>query len=344
MTRLRLSVIIVSYNTIDYLRRCLVSLGTYQSSWLSEVIVVDNASTDGSAEMVAAEFPWVRLVRRARNDGYGVALNNGVLTATGGLLMFLNPDIEVREESVDHLCAFVADHPQAGVVGPRLEQADGQPQASAKHFCSAWRLALEASRLPLLLPKTLRSSLLLGTYFDQAKTRRVSWISGACHVVPKAVWDDVGELTEETFCGFDDYDYCFRARAKGYDVWLDAESAMTHHCSIAVKDRWSEWEVEQVAIHNTYVVLESHWARWRIKCLLIAELMTYGAEWARLKASPRRHRSEQEYAHRLGLRLNLLGALLTGRRRAMRRFGETSVECSSAPLPLETHRTWRRRS
>ncbi len=316
-----LSVVIVSYNTADYLLRCLTSLERYRPSLPFEVIVVDNASLDGSAEMVATEFPAVRLIQRSTNDGYGVALNRGVDEASGALLMFLNPDIEVTEGSIDHLCRFVADHPGIGVVGPRLLLGDGSSQASAKHFCSTWRLALEASRLPLLLPRTMRGHLLLGTYFDQTETRRVSWVSGACHFVPREVWDDVGKLTEETFCGFDDYDYCFRAHAKGYEVWIDAHSIMTHHCSIAVRDRWSEWEVEQVAIHNTYVVLESHWAHWKVKSLLTAELVTNGTEWARLQASPRRRRLEHEYVERLVLRLTLFWALLIGRQRPIRRFG-----------------------
>jgi GT2 family glycosyltransferase len=222
---------------------------------------------------------------------------------------------------VEHLYRFAGDHPRAGVVGPRLQLADSSPQASAKHFCSAWRLLLEASRLPLVLPKGLRGHLLLGTYFDQSETRRVSWVSGACHVVPRSVWDDVGPLTEETFCGFDDYDYCFRANARGYEVWIDAGSTMTHHCSIAVRDRWSEWEVEQVAIHNTYIVLATHWPRWKVKSLLASELAAYTTEWARIRVSPGPRRSEREYAERLGLRLRLLANLLTGRQRPIRRFG-----------------------
>jgi len=321
-----LSIIIVSYNTRDYLRGCLTSLERYRSTQPFEVVVVDNASTDGSVEMVLDEFPEARLVPRITNAGYGVALNIGVDVASGQLLMFLNPDIEVTEGSVDHLCRFVADHERAGVVGPRLLLADGSPQASAKHFCSTTRLVLEASRLPLLLPRKIRGRLLLGTYFDQSETRHVSWVSGACHVVPRAVWEDVGRLTEETFCGFDDYDYCFRARAKGYQVWIDAQSTMTHHCSVAVRDRWTEWEVEQVAIHNTYVVLGSHWPRWKVRSYLMAEIATYVSELVRIRVAPGGEPSQREYARRLRRRVALLDALLIGRQRPIRRFGAVGLD------------------
>ena len=320
----QLSVIIVSYNTVEYLRRCLISLAAHPPSVPHEIIVVDNASTDGSVEVMAAGFPAIQVIRRATNDGYGVALNAGAGVATGSLLMFLNPDIEVSVGSMDELCRFVVDNPRVGVVGPRLQLADGSPQASAKYFCSPWRLALEASRAPLLMPKTWRGRLLLGTYFDQSKTRKVPWISGACHVVPKAVWDEVGGLTEATFCGFDDYDYCVRVHAKGYQVWLDAESTMTHHGSVAVRDRWSPWEVEQVAIHNTYVVLGSHWPRWRVKAYLIAEIATYESELLRIWLSPT-SAPRLEYDARLRQRLRLLQAFLTGREQPRQRFGATSV-------------------
>jgi N-acetylglucosaminyl-diphospho-decaprenol L-rhamnosyltransferase len=318
-----LSLVIVSYNTASHLSRCLASIGRYPPTRPFEIVVVDNASSDDSAEMVARDFPEVRLVRRPSNDGYGVAVNSAVKVTAGKWLMFLNPDVEVREGSLDQLCDFADRHPRAGVVGPRLELADGRVQASAQHFCSPWRLVFEGSRLHLLLPRKWRGRLLLGTYFDQSETCAVPWISGACHLIPRSVWDDVGPLTEETFCGFDDYDFCYRARSRGYEVWLDADTRMTHHCSVAVRARWNQQEVEQVAIHNTYVVLESHWSWWRIKALQAAELMTYGVEWLRVTSRRRRGEDDAEYQNRLSQRVVLFGRLLVGRQRPIRRFGGT---------------------
>src|SRR6202030_3834334 len=128
----------------------------------------------------------------------------------GQYLMFVNPDIEVSPGSLDSLLAFVKSHPRAGLVGPRLLLADGTPQASARRRVSAGLLLLEASRLHLLLPSRLRGQFMLGVYDAQTKTRKVDWISGACHLIPRRVWEEVGFLTEDTFCGFDDYDYCYR--------------------------------------------------------------------------------------------------------------------------------------
>lgn len=314
------SVIIVSYNTVDHLRRCLTSIAANPSRRPIEVVVVDNASPDGSADMVQSEFPSVRLVRRATNDGYGVALNFGVGATTGRRLMFLNPDIEVIGGAIDELCDFSEAHVHAGVVGPRLELTDGRPQASAQHFRSPWRLLLEGTRLHLLLPANLRGRLLLGIYDEQTETRRVPWISGACHVIARPVWDDIGPLTQETFCGFDDYDYCFRARSKGYEVWQHTASRMTHHCSAAVRDRWSRAEVEQVAIHNTFVVIQGHWPWWRVKAVMAAELLTGLADWMRVQTRLGADSRDEQYGNRLRQRLGLFARLLVGRQCPIRRF------------------------
>src|SRR5580658_1050005 len=100
-----LSLVIVSYNTADHLSRCLASIERYPPTRPFEIVVVDNASSDGSAEMVARHFPDVRLLRRDSNDGYGVAVNFAMKVTVGRMwLMFLNPDVEVQEGSLDQLC------------------------------------------------------------------------------------------------------------------------------------------------------------------------------------------------------------------------------------------------
>jgi GT2 family glycosyltransferase len=317
-----LSIIIVNYNTQDHLRRCLSSLQEHPAHSETEVIVVDNGSSDGSADMVAREHPSVHLLCSPTNEGYGRALNRGALEAHGDVLMFLNPDIEIAGESLDALLAFVVTHPTVGVVGPRLLLSDGQPQPSARRFLSPALLLVEALRLHLLLPGPLRSRWFLGTYFAQDMERRVPWVSGACHVVPRGVWRQVGPLTEETFCGFDDYDYCYRVSRAGYEVWLCAGATMTHHCSVAVRQRWTSWEVEQVAIHNTYVVLSPLWPRWRIKALELAELMSWGIELARHAVWPRSEVAhlDEPYSERLWKRIRLTWRLLSGREEPRRRF------------------------
>jgi N-acetylglucosaminyl-diphospho-decaprenol L-rhamnosyltransferase len=320
--RPELSIVIVSFDTLPHLRRCLMSIQNHPADVPQEIVVIDNDSSDGSAEMVTREFPVVRLLRSKTNTGYGVAANEAVAATTGRLLLLLNPDIEVSPGALSTLVAFAGAHPRAGVIGPMLLLGDGQPQPSARRFLSSWLLLAEGLRLHLLLPLRLRSKLLLGTYFDQREEMRVPWISGACHLVPRSVWEAVGRLTEDTFCGFDDYDYCYRATRAKYEVWLCPSAVMTHHCSVAVRQRWASWDVEQLAMHNTYVVLSNHWSAWRVRSFMLAELITWIAEGMRHALWPRLglETLDEPYSRRLGRRIRLDFRLLCGLEKPRRRF------------------------
>jgi GT2 family glycosyltransferase len=317
-----LSILIVSYNARDYLRRCLHSIREHPPSIRYEVLVIDNESSDASADMAAEEFPEVRLIRPGSNDGYGVAVNLGVRQAEGNLLMFLNPDMEVFAGSFDTLLEFLSRHPRVGVVGPCLVYGDGSPQSSTHRTASAFRLLLEVSRLHLLLPSKMRGQLLHGAYLPKPETMQVDWIIGACHLIPRPVWDEVGPLTEETFCGHDDYDYCYRARRAGYEVWVCSEAVMVHYTSTSVRKRWSSWEVEALNTHNTYVILSSHWPKWRVKTYAAAELFLHTTELLRQMVRPRREYEAlvESYSRRVRQRMNLSWSLLIGREQPIRRF------------------------
>jgi GT2 family glycosyltransferase len=235
--------------------------------------------------------------------------------------MFLNPDVEITEGSLDTLIDFGKSHPRAGVIGPRLVFGNGEPQASAKRFLSVGLLLAEALRLHFIVPNCIRSRVFLGTYFDQKQTLKVGWVSGACHLIPRYVWEAVGPLTEETFCGSDDYDYCYRVNRTGYEVWLCASATMTHHCSVAVRQRWTRWEVEQLAIHNFYVVMQLHWPKWRVKVFCAAEVLSYVLEMARNIIRPRfEGELASAYRDRLKQRMHLTMRLFTGRETPQRRF------------------------
>ena len=317
-----LSIVIVSFETLAHLRRCLRSIQDQPADVRREVVVIDNHSSDGSAEMVAREFPDVGLLRSETNTGYGVAANQAVATTTGEMILLLNPDIEVSPGALASLRACASRHPRAGVIGPKLLLGNGQPQPSARRFLSSWLLLLEGLRLHLLLPMRLRSKLMLGTYFDQGVELRVPWISGACHLIPRSVWKEVGQLTEETFCGFDDYDYCYRVARAHYEVWLCPSAVMTHHCSVAVRQRWASWDVEQLAMHNTYVVLSNHWPAWRVRAFMLAELITWLVEGVRHSLWPRSglEALDEQYGTRLARRIRLDLRLLIGLEKPRRRF------------------------
>jgi N-acetylglucosaminyl-diphospho-decaprenol L-rhamnosyltransferase len=329
-----LSILIVSYNTAGHLRRCLESLRAHSPSMAIEVIVIDNASHDGSADMVEQEFPECRLIRSEANEGYGVAINCGMRVARGNYLLFLNPDTETTAGALETLLNFAKSHPRAGVVTARLLMSDGSPQASVRRDPSATSVLLETTRLHLLLPRSLRGRLMLSVYYPLTKSIQVPWCSGACHLIPRAVWDDVGLLTEETFCGFDDFDYCYRVRRSGYEVWLCADAEMTHHCSVSVKETWSSWDLEQVSIHNSYVILSSLWPAWRWKALGLAEIASYLSEYLRhvVRRRAEYHDLGEDYRERLRRRIRLTWNFVLGREKPLRRFKPQRANRASEPL------------
>ena len=120
-----LSIVIVSYNTRDLLRACLASIDRSTGVESRETFVVDNASTDGSPDMVAAEFPWVRLLRSAANRGYAAANNLAVVKARGRSILLLNPDTELPPHALSTLNDYLEAHPDTAVVGPKLVRSDG---------------------------------------------------------------------------------------------------------------------------------------------------------------------------------------------------------------------------
>src|SRR6266540_1139455 len=124
-----LSIVLVSFNTRDHLRRCLQSLFAYQHGDF-EVIVVDNASPDGSAAMVASEFPKVRLLRNARNDGFAIGANAGMRVAQGDVILLLNPDSELTQDAFSAPADYMRGHADAGALGIKILDPDGGLQLS----------------------------------------------------------------------------------------------------------------------------------------------------------------------------------------------------------------------
>jgi len=279
--------------------------------------LIDNASSDETLEHVGELFPSVIVTASVTNDGYGVAVNRAVRDAKGRYFVFLNPDCEVMPGAIDVLVAFLSKSEAVGVVGPRLVLPSGQPQPSGRRFPSPLRLILEVSRLHRLLPAAWRADYLLGTYWDQSDTRRVDWVSGACHVLSREVWDKVGSLTEKTFCGFDDLEYCYRAAELGLETWLCTDATVMHHVGTSVSGRWLPTEVDELAINNAYVLYEDLWPTWRVRIFAVCEAAAAASDC--ITAGVRLQRSEPREDRRHGVKraarqVALLLGMASGRR------------------------------
>ncbi len=223
------SVVIVSFNSRDDLRSCLRSILDQTDGVEYEVIVVDNASGDGSAEMVEAEFPQVTLLRRADNAGFAAANNEGIRAARGDAILLLNPDAEFTGNVLPPLYHYLQANPGVGVIGPKLLDDDGSLQLSCRRFPGfATALFNRYSLATRLFPKNPFSTRYLMTDFDHESIAEVDWVSGACMMLARQALDQIGPLDEGYFVYIEDVDLCQRAHRAGYKVVYFPEVAVVH--------------------------------------------------------------------------------------------------------------------
>ncbi len=220
-----LSVVIVSYNTRVDLERCLESLRQHPPSIPHEVVVVDNASTDGSAE-AAERFAGVRVIRHDRNAGFSVANNIGIRASHGELVLLLNSDTIAPPGAIDRLVTRLQRSPEAAVVGPRLVNGSGQAELSFGPMISPlseWR----QSRLVKALAGNDREAVARVEAMTRQE-RQVDWVTGACLLVRRADAEAVGLLDERFFMYTEDVDFCASIRARGRKVLFTPDVEVIH--------------------------------------------------------------------------------------------------------------------
>lgn len=241
MGNVDLSVIIVNWNTSDLLQRCLESLygrgskvdakvgGPARTGLSFEVVVVDNASTDGSAAMVAERFPQTRLQENRANVGFTRANNQGITSSNGRYVLLLNSDAEIVGDALETIVTYLDTHSEVGVVGPLLLNSDGSVQSSRRRFPTLATGFVESTVLQEYLP---RSGLLSRFYVDDIapdSAHRVDWVVGACFAVRRAAIEQVGIMDEGFFMYFEEVDWCWRMKKAGWQVAFLPAAQVIHH-------------------------------------------------------------------------------------------------------------------
>ena len=233
-----LSVIILNFNTRDHLRTCLQSVRDEGSALEAEIIVVDNASTDGSAAMVAAEFPWVQLIRAPRNGGYAYGNNLALREARGSSLMLLNPDTRVPPGGFAMLLERLHADRRVGIVGPKLLRPDGSMHlASRRSFPTPPVAFYRFSGLSRIFPRSSRFGRYNLTFLDPDVPVEVDSVCGACMLLRREVIDQIGLLDERFFMYGEDLDWCLRARQAGWIVRYEPATVYLHQHGAASSKR-----------------------------------------------------------------------------------------------------------
>jgi N-acetylglucosaminyl-diphospho-decaprenol L-rhamnosyltransferase len=221
------SVIIVGWQVRDLLRDCLASIAAYEDRTHLEVLVVDNASTDGTAAMVKAKFPWVRLITLDHNPGFAAGNNAGLRHATGDICVLLNPDTEIAGPALTTLAGYLRAHPKVGAAGPRLLNPDGTLQTAGYAMPTLFQLWYDLVPWPRRLYNSRRN----GRYPDAPDDRPydVGFPLGACLAIPRDLFSVVGLLDEAYGMYMEEIDFCARLHGAGYAVRIVPMVTVTHH-------------------------------------------------------------------------------------------------------------------
>ncbi|MGQ0720848.1 MAG: glycosyltransferase family 2 protein [Candidatus Eiseniibacteriota bacterium] len=221
---MNIPVLVVSYGVKGLLERCLASLR--EDGW-TDVVVVDNASPDGSAEMVRARFPWVRLIALTENRGFSAAVNLAAAAATGDALFVLNPDTVVPVGTRAGALRSLRDHPEAAAVGFRQVDEDGTFQLSV-----GLQPGFATELLRCIVQRRLDSGdRKLAARIDRrlSTARPIAWVSGATLLVRRDAFDAVGGFDEGFFLYFEDIDFCLRVGRSGRVILYDPSVTVLHH-------------------------------------------------------------------------------------------------------------------
>jgi N-acetylglucosaminyl-diphospho-decaprenol L-rhamnosyltransferase len=238
------SVVIVACNARNYVERCLREV----AGRAPDIIVVDNGSTDGTAELVRERFGEVRLIAQ-ENLGFARANNEGMRLATGRYFLLLNPDAWPVGNAIDQLVADADRHPEAGVVGPLLLNSDGSLQRSVRGFPSLWRLATEYFFLRKLAPRTRIFNAFYGANFDHRSECAAEWLKGAVLLVRREAVADVGGFDPGFFIFGDDVDFCYRLRGAGWAVRFTPAARFVHVGGVSTRPQWARMQRELLRGH-----------------------------------------------------------------------------------------------
>jgi GT2 family glycosyltransferase len=221
-----LSIIIVSHNTRDLLARCLTSIREAGYRQPYEVLVIDNASSDGSAEMVAERFPDVRVVRNEANLGFSAANNRGVTLSSGDHILLLNSDAQLKPGTLESMVERLDRDPDLGIIGPRIENPDGLVEISWGKDLNPFR---ELLRKALQYFHRRKNPLALAWVRSfTSRSRLTHWVSGACLLCRRDAYLRAGLMDQDFFLYMEDIDLCRRVRGLGFKVAYYPEATVLH--------------------------------------------------------------------------------------------------------------------
>ena len=227
-----LAVVIVNYNTGPWLERCLASLERHRGDVALDVLVIDNASRDGSHRAAVAAHPWARLIENPENRFLSPAWNQGARETKAPHLVFLNPDTEWWSGSLSDLWEVAQANPRAGIVGPAIRNVDGTVYPSGRRFPSVAQGLGHAFVSPFTRDNRFTRRYEMEGW-DRGTERAVDWVSGACMLMPRAAFDEVGGFDEGFPLYAEELDIATRLHAAGWEVLYTPAVEIMHQIGVS---------------------------------------------------------------------------------------------------------------
>ena len=225
-----LSIIIVNYNVKEFLQNLIHSIEKASSTITKEIIVIDNASDDGSVDFIKEKFPYVKLIANQKNLGFGKANNIGLKEVHGKYILLINPDTIVAEDTFERIIQFFENNSSAGLAGCKILNPDGSLQlACRRSFPGPWTSFTKVTGLSTLFPNSKIFARYNLSYLDENKTYEVDAISGSFMMMRKEVYEKVGGFDEQFFMYGEDLDFCYRVQKAGFKVYYVHSTQIIHY-------------------------------------------------------------------------------------------------------------------
>jgi hypothetical protein len=253
---LDLTIIIPNYNTLGLLRQCLASIFCYTTGIGFEVIVIDDNSSDGSANMVAAEFPQVRLVRNNINMMYAKNNNLGMRMSRARYACLLNSDTEIKSNAFKALVDFMDSHPDAAACGPKLLNPDGSIQHCVRIFANLSMMILQGLNWHKLFPNGAVSKTYYAQMFDYSKEQLAEFIGTTAFIIRRSTWEQDGMLDELFPLYQVDLAYCYMLMQKGRKLYYTPSAEVIHYGSQTVNQQAKKGLKQQ---HKGFIDFSDHY-------------------------------------------------------------------------------------
>ena len=224
-----ISIIILNYQTKNLVKYCIKGIKFLNLNLDYEIIVVDNVSNDGIEEMIRENFSEVKFIQAKKNRGYAAGNNLGIKSARGKYILILNPDVVVLEGAIEKMYEFMETHPEAGLLGPRLNSPDGSLQETCYRFPKFFTPFFRRTFLGKLWFVKKHLDQFLMRDYDHQTARKVNWLQGSCLIARSKAIGEVGLLDERFFTYFEDTDWCKRFWQKNWEVWYLPEIEIIHY-------------------------------------------------------------------------------------------------------------------